>query len=62
MGAMFDQLVARNRKMDAARVKSYQAGTFMGQPGVVAKLADAVMAPDEAMSELIQRANTKRAA
>jgi ClpP class serine protease len=50
MGAMFDQLVARNRKMDAARVKSYQAGTFMGQPGVVAKLADAVMAPDEAMS------------
>lgn len=62
MGGMFDNLVARNRKMDAAKVKSYQAGTFMGQAGVAAKLADAVLAPDEAMRELMQRANAKRAA
>jgi signal peptide peptidase SppA len=49
MGAMFDDLVARNRKMPAARVKSYQAGTFMGPRGVAAGLADTVMAPDAAM-------------
>jgi ClpP class serine protease len=61
MGGMFDALVARNRKMDAAKVKSYQAGTFMGADGVAAKLADAVMAPDAAMNELIAVAN-KRAA
>ena len=60
MGAMFDQLVARNRKIDAAKVKSYQAGTFMGDAGVKAKLADAVMAPDAAMRELIAVANDNR--
>ena len=49
MGIMFDQYVARNRKMTASRVKSYQAGTFMGQRGVAAGLADSVMAPDAAM-------------
>lgn len=62
MGRMFDALVARNRKLDAVKVKSYQASTFMGTSGVAAKLADAVMSPDAAMRELIQRANQKRAA
>jgi ClpP class serine protease len=61
MGGMFDALVARNRKIKAGKVKSYQAGTFMGQAGVTAKLADAVMAPDAAMHELIQRAQNRAA-
>ena len=54
MGAMFDALVARNRKIPAAKVKSYQASTFMGAKGVAAGLADAVMAPDEAFRALIK--------
>jgi signal peptide peptidase SppA len=53
MGAMFDNLVARNRKIPAARVKSFQAGTFMGARGVSAGLADQVLAPDAAMRALI---------
>jgi ClpP class serine protease len=53
LGQMFDNLVARNRGIPAAKVKSYQAATFMGAKGVAAKLADAVMAPDEAMRALI---------
>lgn len=52
MGAFFDALVARNRGLKAATVKSYEAGTFMGQSGVDAGLADAVMAPDEALQAL----------
>lgn len=54
MGAMFDLLVARNRKIAASKVKSFQAGTFMGRHGVDAGLADAVMSPDEAMRELVR--------
>lgn len=54
MGRMFDELVARNRKIAAAKVKSYEAATFMGASGVTAGLADAVMAPDAAMREFIR--------
>jgi len=54
MGAMFDALVARNRRMSAAKVKSFQASTFMGANGVAAGLADAVMSPDAAFRELIK--------
>lgn len=53
LGVMFDNLVARNRNIPAARVKSYQAGTFMGATGVTAGLADQVMAPDAAMRAFI---------
>jgi ClpP class serine protease len=53
LGVLFDNLVARNRKMSASKVKSYQAATFMGAGGVAAGLADAVMAPDEAMRALV---------
>jgi signal peptide peptidase SppA len=54
LGGMFDQLVARNRKIPSARVKSFEAGTFMGARGVAAGLADAVMAPDQAMRAFIK--------
>lgn len=54
LGGMFDQLVARNRKLQAARIKAYEAGTFMGARGVAAGLADAVMAPDEAIRTFIK--------
>lgn len=54
LGGMFDGLVARNRKLGASRVKSYQAATFMGERGVAAGLADAVMAPDAAMRAFIK--------
>ena len=49
MGAMFDELVARNRRVAASKVKSFQAATFMGANGVDAGLADAVMPPDRAL-------------
>lgn len=52
MGAMFDALVARNRNLKSATVKSYQATTFMGAASVEAGLTDAVMAPDAALSQL----------
>lgn len=54
LGGMFDGLVARNRKLGASRVKSYHAATFMGERGVAAGLADAVMAPDAAMRAFIK--------
>lgn len=54
LGALFDATAARNRKIDKARVKSFQAGTFLGAKGVDAGLADAVMPPDAAMRALIQ--------
>lgn len=54
LGSTFDALVARNRKLAASRVKSYQAATFMGERGVTAGLADAVMAPDAAMRAFIK--------
>jgi signal peptide peptidase SppA len=54
MGAMFDALVARHRKLDAAKIKSFEAATFMGQAGIAAGLADAVMEPDAALRELVR--------
>lgn len=53
LGGMFDSLVARNRKLSTEKVKSFQAGTFMGVRGKDAGLADTVMAPDAAMREFI---------
>lgn len=54
LGGMLDDLVARNRRTSAARVKALQAATFMGVRGMRAGLADAVMAPDEAFRALLQ--------
>jgi signal peptide peptidase SppA len=49
MGAIFDETAARNRGLTASKIKSYQAGTFLGAQGVEAGLADAVMPPDRAI-------------
>jgi signal peptide peptidase SppA len=53
MGDLFVETVARNRGLRAADVRGQQARTFLGENGVRAGLADAVMAPDEAFRALI---------
>lgn len=53
LGQMFVDLVARHRGIDAAEVRATEAGTFLGQAGVNAGLADAVMAPDEAFLSFV---------
>ncbi|WP_346777834.1 S49 family peptidase [Paraburkholderia sp. Ac-20340] len=53
MGELFVDTVARNRNLTAARVRSTQAGTFLGAAGVEVGFADAVMAPDEALASLL---------
>ena len=54
MGALFVATVARNRGMSAEQVRQTEAGTFMGEAGVSAGLADAVMSPDAAFRSLIE--------
>ena len=53
VGLLFDQTVARNRGLKVADVAGFEAATFMGALGVKAGLADAVMAPDEAIYALV---------
>jgi capsid assembly protease len=48
LGEMFVSLVAKNRGMEATKIKAMQAGTFLGEQGKTAGLADAVMNPQEA--------------
>jgi ClpP class serine protease len=54
MGELFEDTVARNRGLAASRVRGFQAGTFLGDLGVRAGLADAVMAPDAAFRDLLK--------
>lgn len=49
MGDLFVATVARNRSLDASAVRGFEAGTFQGQAGVAAGLADKVMAPAAAL-------------
>lgn len=53
IGEMFVDTVARNRQLSAAKVRSTEAGTFLGADGVRVGFADAVMAPDEAFASLL---------
>lgn len=55
LGEMFVETVARNRGIPADAVRNTEAGTFMGQAGVDAGLADRVMAPDAAFRELLRQ-------
>lgn len=55
VGDMFDAAVAKNRGLDANAVRAMQAGTFLGDAGVQAGLADAVMAPDAAFRALLAK-------
>ena len=53
LGEMFVALVARNRGIDAAKVRATEAGTFLGQAAVDAGLADAVMPVDAAFTTIL---------
>ena len=53
VGKLFDDTIARNRKMSAKSVAATQAGTFLGGDGVDIGFADAVAAPDEAFRALL---------
>ncbi|MDD2794371.1 S49 family peptidase [Acidocella sp.] len=55
VGEMFVSTVARNRNVSVSRIRSTQAACFMGQDGVAAGLADAVMPPDAAFRQLVQQ-------
>ena len=55
MGDLFVETVARNRGLTPAAVREQEAGTFLGQAGVAAGLADAVLAPDEAFRALLEQ-------
>ena len=52
MGDLFCDTVARNRGLDANAVRNLQAAGFLGQLGVDAGLADAVMSPTKALRAL----------
>ena len=53
MGDLFVATVARNRGLSVNAVRAQQASTYLGQAGVIAGLADAVMPPNEAFQELL---------
>ncbi|HEY2010539.1 MAG TPA: S49 family peptidase [Rhizomicrobium sp.] len=53
-GVLFEETVARNRKMAAGKVRDLEAATFQGAEGVKLGLADAVMAPDAAFRSLLE--------
>jgi len=53
VGELFVATVARNRGLSPAKVRATQGLTYLGAAGVEAGLADAVMAPDEALVDLL---------
>ena len=55
VGDLFDETVARNRRMAKKAVTATQAGTFLGAKGVDIGFADAVAAPDEAFRALLSQ-------
>lgn len=57
LGAMFVDLVARNRAIEPAKVRKTEAGIFLGEAGVDARLADAVMSPQDAFVALRDSVN-----
>ena len=55
MGDIFVETVARNRDLTPRHVRSTQARTFLGAPGVEIGFADAVMSPNEAFASLVYK-------
>ena len=55
VGEMFVKMVAKNRGLPHSRVRSTEAGIFLGQDGVTAGLADALQSPQEAFNALAKR-------
>lgn len=53
LGDLFIETTAKNRGLTAAKVRGFQAGTFLGAAGVTSGLADAVLAPDAAFRALL---------
>jgi signal peptide peptidase SppA len=53
LGEMFVALVARNRGLDADKVRATEAGVFLGQAAVEQGLADAVMPTDAAFAAVL---------
>jgi ClpP class serine protease len=53
-GELFENTVARNRGLSAAKIRDMDASTFLGAEGVTRGLADAVMAPSDAFAALLQ--------
>jgi ClpP class serine protease len=60
VGTLFAKTVARNRGLSFAAVRDMQGATYMGRRGVDVGLVDAVMAPDQAMAELLAKVNSDR--
>lgn len=48
MGLLFAETVARNRGLSRTIIRNLEADYFLGEAGVRARLADNVMAPDDA--------------
>lgn len=57
VGELFNATVARNRNLTPAKVRATQALTYLGEQGVAAGLADAVMSPDAAFHALLTELN-----
>lgn len=53
VGEIFIETVARNRKIDAAKLRALDADCLMGAAGVTAGIADAVLPPNEAFAALL---------
>ena len=53
MGELFVATVARNRGLSPDAVRGQQAMTYLGEQGLAAGLADAVMPPDEAFAAFL---------
>ncbi|WP_419900699.1 S49 family peptidase [Roseomonas sp. USHLN139] len=53
MGLRFREVVSANRGIPIEQVEAQQAEYYMGEDGIAAGLADAVMAPDEALCFLM---------
>ena len=60
LGEMFVSMVSRNRKISAERVRNTEAGTFLGEAGVDAGLADVVASPQEAFAALLEVISKRR--
>jgi ClpP class serine protease len=55
MGELFTKTVARNRGIPQSAVIAQQANYYLGNLGVKASLADAVMSPDQAFEALLTK-------
>ena len=54
MGELFEETVARNRGLQAAKIRDMNANTFLGAAGVSQRLADVVMSPAAAFRALVE--------